>query len=98
MREVESMASSASARSRKATRSKSKITLSLAPELVSFADEKAARLKSSRSQVIEDLLARDRAREEEKLAAEGYSFFNREAVEFAEASLPAVSEAIFNEE
>jgi hypothetical protein len=95
---VQSVASSAGARSRKVARNKAKVTLSLAPELVSFADEKAARLKSSRSQVIEDLLARDQAHEEEELAAEGYRFFNRESVEFAEASLPAVSEAIFGEE
>ncbi|MGI5837963.1 MAG: hypothetical protein ACOX87_15920 [Chloroflexota bacterium] len=76
---------------------KAKVTLALRADLVSFADKKAARLKSNRSAVIEELLAQDRAREEEELAAEGYKFFNREAVEFAEMSLPAVSEALFGE-
>ena len=91
------MPSSTAARKPKTTRAKVKVTLALKPELVSFADEKAARLKSNRSSVIEDLLAQDRAREQDDLAAEGYRFFNREAVEFAEMSLPAVSEAIFSE-
>lgn len=89
--------SSTAVRSPKTTRGKAKVTLSLTPELVSFADRKAARLKSNRSLVIEDLLARDRDLEEEELAAEGYKFFNREAVEFAGMSLPVVSEAIFGE-
>lgn len=74
--------------------SKSKVTLSISSELVSYADGKAARTNGNRSQVIEDLLARDKAREEDELAAEGYEFFNSEAAEFASASLSAVSEAL----
>lgn len=74
--------------------SKSKVTLSIASELVSYADEKAARTNGNRSQVIENLLARDKAREEDELAAEGYEFFNSEAAEFASASLSVVSEAL----
>lgn len=81
-------------RSPKTDKRKAKVTLSIASELISFVDEKAARLHRNRSQVVEELLAQDRAREEDELAAEGYRFFNAEAVEFAQISLPAVSEAL----
>ena len=74
--------------------SKSKVTLSIDSGLVSYADEKAARVNGNRSQVVEELLAQDKAREEDELAAEGYKFFNSEAAEFASASLSAVSEAL----
>ncbi len=73
---------------------KAKVTLSITSELVSYADEKAARVNANRSQIVEELLARDKAREEDELAAEGYTFFNSEASEFASASLPAGSEAL----
>ena len=91
------MAPVTAVRKPKVRRNKEKVTLTLTPELVSFADEKAARTGSNRSKVIDELLAQDKKREEEELAAEGYRFFNREAVEFAEMSLPVVSEAIFSE-
>ncbi len=81
-------------RSPKAGKGKAKVTLSIAPELISFVDEKAARLNRNRSQVVEELLAQERAREEDELAAEGYRFFSAEAAEFAQISLPAVSEAL----
>jgi len=74
--------------------SKSKVTLSIDSGLVSYADEKAARVNGNRSRVVEELLAQDKAREEDELAAEGYKFFNSEAAEFASASLSAVSEAL----
>jgi hypothetical protein len=77
---------------------KAKVTLSISAELISFADAKAARLQRNRSQVVEELLAQDRAREEDELAAEGYRFFNSESVEFAQISLPAVSEALGSDE
>lgn len=91
------MARTAAARDSRARRNKERVTLTLTPELVSFADEKAARTGGNRSQVVDQLLAEDRAREEAALAAEGYRFFNREAVEFAEMSLLAASEAILGE-
>ena len=81
-----------------ARKPKEKVTITITPELIAFADAKATRLGVSRSRVIEELLARDQARDEEELAAEGYRFFAREAEAFAEMSLEAVSEAIFGGE
>jgi hypothetical protein len=79
------------AKSRSSTR---KITISLPTELVEFAEEQAASLKSTRSQVIGMTLARAKAAEEERLAAEGYRHYGKESTEFAEASAKAVAEAI----
>jgi metal-responsive CopG/Arc/MetJ family transcriptional regulator len=70
-----------------------KITISLPQELLRYADRQATKLGRSRSQVISEALADQRAREVEELAREGYAFYAGESEEFAAASLPAVSEA-----
>ena len=70
-----------------------KITISLPGELVQFADQVARQAKTSRSQIISQLLAEERLREQEQLAAEGYRFYAQEAAEFAEASAVAAAEA-----
>lgn len=67
-----------------------KITVSLPDNLVQFADGEAARLNISRSRLI----ARALAEAKERLAAEGYRFYAQEASGFAEASAPAVAEAL----
>ena len=79
------------ATSRASTR---KITISLPSELVEFAEEQAARLKSTRSQVIGRTLAKAKAAEEENLAAEGYRYYAQESTEFADSSAKAVKEAM----
>lgn len=71
-----------------------KITISLPETLVEFADREAARLSTSRSRVIADALSQVRTKEEERLAAEGYRFYAREASEFASASAAAVAEVL----
>lgn len=71
-----------------------KITISLPAELVEFADRLAKQSRLSRSQVVSRALAQIRASEEERLAAEGYRFYAREAEEFAAASSRAVAEAV----
>lgn len=71
-----------------------KITISVPLDLVKFADQQAVQLKTSRSQIISQALAEIKAREEERLAAEGYQFYALEASEFAAASAQAVAEAI----
>jgi metal-responsive CopG/Arc/MetJ family transcriptional regulator len=71
-----------------------KITVSLPSELVDFADDQAAKNNTSRSSVISLILARAKALEEERLAAEGYQFYAQESAEFAGASASAVAEAI----
>ncbi|MEW6752693.1 MAG: hypothetical protein AB1505_17180 [Candidatus Latescibacterota bacterium] len=71
-----------------------KITVSLASDLVQFADPRARGQGTSRSQVIGQALAGLKAREEEHLAAEGYRFYAPEAGDFAEASGPPVAEAL----
>ena len=70
-----------------------KVTISLPAPLVDFADREAARLNISRSGLIARALAEIQASERDKLAAEGYRFYAREASEFAEASSRAVAEA-----
>jgi metal-responsive CopG/Arc/MetJ family transcriptional regulator len=70
-----------------------KITISLPEYLVEFADQRAARSSTSRSQVISQALTIIKALEEEKLAAEGYQFYAGEAVEFAAATAQAATEA-----
>jgi metal-responsive CopG/Arc/MetJ family transcriptional regulator len=71
-----------------------KITISLPDNLVEFADREAARLSLSRSRVIAQALSEIKAEEEERLAAEGYRFYAREASEFAEASAAALAETV----
>lgn len=71
-----------------------KITVSLPGDLVEFADEEAERLNSNRSGYIARVLAEVKAVKEEELAAEGYRFYASEALDFAEASAGAVSEAL----
>jgi metal-responsive CopG/Arc/MetJ family transcriptional regulator len=71
-----------------------KVTISLAQDLLNYADQQAKALGSSRSQIIGRALAELRAREADALAREGYAFYAREAEEFAAASLAASSEAM----
>jgi metal-responsive CopG/Arc/MetJ family transcriptional regulator len=71
-----------------------KITISLPSELVEFAEKQAARLKSTRSQVIGKTLAKAKAAQEENLAAEGYRYYAQESTEFADSSAKAVAEAM----
>ena len=66
-----------------------KITVSLPSSLVEFADWLAKESNTSRSQVIREALAAVKAREEERLAAQGYRFYATEATEFAAASARA---------
>lgn len=71
-----------------------KITVSLPQELVEFADRTANQAALSRSQVISQALAEAQARNEQRLAEEGYRFYASESAEFAQASAPAVAEAV----
>ncbi len=73
-----------------------KVTVTLPPDLVTYAERKAAESKTSRSQVIAEALAEMKAREEESLAAEGYRFYAEEARQFADATLDVVSEVLGN--
>jgi metal-responsive CopG/Arc/MetJ family transcriptional regulator len=63
-----------------------KVTISLPPNLLEFADRQAEQMRISRSEIISRALAQAKAAEEERLAAEGYRFYSTEASEFAEAS------------
>ena len=76
------------------TRSVRKITISLPPNLLEFADRQAERLQSSRSEIIGRALAQAKAAEEERLAAEGYRFYSQEASEFAKASARSFAEVV----
>jgi metal-responsive CopG/Arc/MetJ family transcriptional regulator len=71
-----------------------KITVSLPSDLVDYADSRAGRDRLSRSQIIGQALAEAQAREQARLAAEGYRFYAGEAIEFAEASARAVAETM----
>jgi metal-responsive CopG/Arc/MetJ family transcriptional regulator len=71
-----------------------KVTVSLAPDLLAFADRQARRLGTSRSQLIGLALAHLRTVEEEQRAAQGYRFYSSELSEFAEASAGPTAEAI----
>jgi predicted transcriptional regulator len=71
-----------------------KITVSLPADLLEYADRRASRTRLTRSQIISDALAEAEALEQARLAAEGYRFYASEAGEFAEASAPAVAEAL----
>jgi hypothetical protein len=71
-------------------RSMRRITVSLPSDLLEFTDEQARCHQASRSQIIGKALCELKAREEERLAAEGYQFYADEACEFAAAcGLPA---------
>ena len=70
-----------------------KVTVTLPKELVSYADSRAERSGTSRSQVISQALVFLMAAEEERLAAEGYVFYSAEAEEFATGAAPATAEA-----
>ena len=59
-----------------------KITISLPQDLVEFADRAAHQADISRSQVISQALAEAQARNERRLAEEGYRFYARESAEF----------------
>ena len=74
-----------------------KVTISLAPDLLEFADGQAAKKNVSRSQVISQAIAIVKEMEEELLAAEGYEFYAQEAIEFASATAEAVAEVILKE-
>ena len=71
-----------------------KITVSLPSDLVDYADSRAGRDQMSRSQIIGQALAEAQARDQARLAAEGYRFYAGEAIEFAEASAGAVAETL----
>jgi hypothetical protein len=70
-----------------------KVTISLPCDVLGFADMQSKKHGTSRSQFIAHLLEQARAREEERLAAEGYRFYSGEASEFASASNRAAAEA-----
>lgn len=70
-----------------------RVSITMPAELVKYADMQAAELNTSRSQVIVMAFASVKARQEERLAAEGYRFYSAENAEFAEASAEAVAEA-----
>ena len=71
-----------------------KITISLPGDLVRFADEAAERRRISRSRLIAEAITGMERLEAERAAAEGYRYYAAEAAEFAEATGPAVSEAM----
>ena len=71
-----------------------KVTITFPQHLLEFADHLAARVNTSRSQVISQALAAAEVREQEQVAAAGYRFYSGEAVEFASASSRLVAEAI----
>jgi metal-responsive CopG/Arc/MetJ family transcriptional regulator len=71
-----------------------KVTVSLPRRLVQFADQRAAELGVSRSQIVGRALADLEARERDELAREGYVFYASESEEFAASSMKAVSEAL----
>ena len=70
-----------------------KVTVSLPSALVAFADQRAAKMQSNRSQIISQALAYIKSIEEKELAAEGYQFYSQEAEEFASASAQATADA-----
>jgi hypothetical protein len=74
-----------------------KVTVSMPEEILAFADRMAEALGLTRSGFIAATLDEARARELERLAAEGYQYFSSEAREFATASESAVAEAMDDE-
>ena len=71
-----------------------KVTISLLPSLLEFADQQAMRLRISRSEIVSRALAQVKVAEEERLAAEGYRFYSQETSEFAAASASAFAEVL----
>jgi metal-responsive CopG/Arc/MetJ family transcriptional regulator len=71
-----------------------KVTLSLPPDLVSFADQVAESRGTNRSRVIADFIAEYQAQQRDALAAAGYRFYAAEAEQFAAAILSATVEAL----
>ena len=71
-----------------------KVTISLPPSLLEFADRQAKQLRISRSESVARALAQAKAAEEERSAAEGYRFYSQEASEFAEASARSFAEVL----
>lgn len=71
-----------------------KVTVSLPPDVLAYADEKARAEGTSRSRVIAQALSRAKAEDEAQLAAEGYRFYADESSAFAESSLSAVGDAL----
>lgn len=71
-----------------------KVTITLPAELVLYADERAERSGTSRSQVIGQALTHLMTTEAEELAAEGYRFYAAEAEEFAALTSQMMTEAI----
>lgn len=77
----------------RAIRSLQRVTVTVPKDLLAFADRQAQELNVSRSQIISMALARTKASEEERVAAEGYRFYAEEAASFAAAASQAVAEA-----
>jgi len=71
-----------------------KLTVSLPARLADFLDREALRRNVSRSKLVADALRELQIAEEERLAAEGYRFYAREASDFAQASAGAIGEAL----
>jgi hypothetical protein len=61
---------------------------------VSFADDQAAHLGTSRSGVIAAILKAARDQSQDELAREGYRFYAQESREFAESVSQAAAEAM----
>jgi metal-responsive CopG/Arc/MetJ family transcriptional regulator len=70
-----------------------KITISLTSDLLDYADRRARRTQASRNQVIGQALAEAQARDQARLAAEGYRFYVGGSIEFADSSAQAVADA-----
>ncbi len=71
-----------------------KVTVSMPPDLIRFADAKALELGIARSQFIGDLIREMRSRERDELAREGYAFFAKDAEEFADLSMRIAHEVL----
>lgn len=75
-----------------------KVTISLPAALLKYADQRATRMGTSRSQVISQMVAEALAREKETIAAEGYRFYSQEGEDFAEASAKLFAETLHEDE
>jgi metal-responsive CopG/Arc/MetJ family transcriptional regulator len=71
-----------------------KVTISLAEQLLEFADAKAKREGTTRSGLIAQLITELRQREKDELAREGYQFYAKEADEFAETTMQLAHEVL----
>ena len=72
----------------------SKVTISLPPALLSFADQLAREKSMTRSGIIAVLLKKEEAARTEALMAEGYREMAEENLRLAEEALPLVSETL----